>query len=248
MESQVARLIEAVKNSGRVSPFVDIDLNVPVEVSCVSHGDKTANNSAIQWVTIPVDPELPNLIASAIDSPEFLNEDVEEVWHADCPVKDTGLVADSEGAVSRLIDSLRSGLDWPHQIPSLDKVLWSKSSANEVSGFHTDHFPFGVATHRSRGSATRVIANLGTQPRVVCFLLPNGESRLPIGDEYCPCEYQSLEGLLDGATLLLASLPPLSHEIGAAGVGFDAHNVLHSGLPYRGALVAVITDWRDYGE
>jgi len=41
-------------------------------------------------------------------------------------------------------------------------------------------------------------------------------------------------------------LPPLSQEIGAAGVRFDAHNVLHSGLPYQGALVAVITDWRDY--
>ena len=49
MESQVTRLIDAVKNSGRVSPFVDINLNVSVEVSCVNHGDKTANNSAIQW-------------------------------------------------------------------------------------------------------------------------------------------------------------------------------------------------------
>lgn len=246
MQSQITRLIEAVTNNGLVSPFIASDLSVPVEVSYVSHGDETTDHRSIQWVTIPVDPELPTLIRGALESPEFLNEDVEEVWHADCPVRDTGLVADSDGAVSRLIDSLRSGLTWPHQIPSLDKVIWSKRSANEVSGFHTDHFPFGSATRRSRGSATRVIVNLGSEPRVVCFLLPNGEGRLPIGDDYCPQEYQSLEGLLDGATLLLASLPPLSQEIGAAGVRFDAHNVLHSGLPYQGALVAVITDWRDY--
>jgi len=246
VDSHITRLVDAVANSGCVSPFLDIDLSVSVEVRCVNHGDETADNSAIQWVTIPGDPELPTLITNALASPEFLNEDVEEVWHADCPVKDTGLVADSEGAVSRLIDSLRSGLTWPHQTPSLDKIIWSKRSANEVSGFHTDHFPFGSATCRSRGSATRVIANLGAQPRVVCFLLPNGERRLPIGDDYCPREYQSLEGLLGGATLLVASLPPLSHEIGAAGVRFDAHNVLHSGLPSRGALVAVITEWRDY--
>jgi hypothetical protein len=177
VQSQITRLIEAVTNNGRVSPFIASDLSVPVEVSYVSHGDETTDHRSI---------------------------------------------------------------------PSLDKVIWSKRSANEVSGFHTDHFPFGSATRRSRGSATRVIVNLGSEPRVVCFLLPNGEGRLPIGDDYCPHEYQSLEGLLDGATLLLASLPPLSQEIGAAGVRFDAHNVLHSGLPYRGALVAVITDWRDY--
>lgn len=246
MEGQITRLVEAVTESGRVSPFIDIDLSVSVEVSCVIHGDETADNRSIQWVTIPVDPALPALITGALESPEFLNEDVEEVWHADCPVRDTGLVADSDGAVSRLIDSLRCGLTWQHQIPSLDKVIWSKRSANEVSGFHTDHFPFGAATRRSRGSATRVIVNLGSEPRVVCFLLPNGERRLPIGDDYCPREYQSLEGLLGGATLLVVSLPPLSQDIGAAGVRFDAHNVLHTGLPYRGALVAVITDWRDY--
>jgi len=247
VDSHITRLVDAVANSGCVSPFLDIDLSVSVEVRCVNHGDETADNSAIQWVTIPGDPELPTLITNALASPEFLNEDVEEVWHADCPVKDTGLVADSEGAVSRLIDSLRSGLTWPHQTPSLDKIIWSKRSANEVSGFHTDHFPFGSAIRRSRGSATRVIVNLGIQPRVVCFLLPKGEQELPLGDDYCPAQYRNLGGLLVDARLTIATLPPYSGDADVAGVQFDAHNVLHSGLPYKGAVVAVITDWNELG-
>ena len=247
MDSHITHLIEDVANSRCISPFLDIDLSVSVDVRLVDHGDETADNSAIEWVTIPVDPELPKLITNAIGSSEFLNKDVEEVWHADCPVKDTGLVADSEGAVSRLIDTLRAGLTWPHQNPSLDKVIWSKSSANEVSGFHTDHFPFGYATRRSRGSATRVIVNLGIQPRVVCFLLPKGEQELPLGDVYCPAQYRNLGGLLVDARLTIATLPPCSGGAGLAGVQFDAHNVLHSGLPYEGAMVAVITDWNGQG-
>ena len=138
------------------------------------------------------------------------------------------------------------GVAWPHQLPSLDKVIWSKSSATKVSGFHTDHFPFGSATCRSSGGATRVIANLGVHPRVVSFLLPNSAGQLPLGNEYCPREYKSLAGLLKGATLVFASLPAYSLESGVAGVQFDAHNVLHSGLPYQGAIAAVITNWTKY--
>jgi hypothetical protein len=246
VDSRITSLVDGVVTRRCLSPFLDIDLKVSVEVSHLSHGDETPSNSAIQWVTIPVDPELPKLISNAIKSPEFLNEDIEEIWHADCPVAGTGLVADRKGEVSILINNLRKGLAWPHQLPSLDKVIWSKSSATKVSGFHTDHFPFGSATCRSSGGATRVIANLGVHPRVVAFLLPNSAGQLPLGNEYCPREYKSLAGLLKGATLVFASLPAYSLESGVAGVQFDAHNVLHSGLPYQGAIAAVITNWTKY--
>lgn len=243
MDSQITKLIDAVRDRGSVSPFIDIDLTVPVEVLVLNHGDETLGHSGIKWVTLPFDPELPALIANAKSSSAFLREDVEEIWHADCPVGETGLLADEEGAVSRLINKLREGLAWPHQIPSLDKVILSKSAAWQVSGFHTDHFPFGDGTRRSRGSATRVITNLGMKSRFVCFLLHNGERALPLGDDYCSDDYKGLTSLLTGAVLIITALPPYSHSSGIAGVEFDAHNLLHCGLPYQGAVAAVITDW-----
>lgn len=246
MDSEIIELIDAVRDRGSVSPFIDIDLTVPVEVLVLNHGDETHGHSGIKWVTLSVDPELPALIANAKNSSVFLREDVEEIWHADCPVGETGLVADEEGAVSRLINNLRESLAWPHQIPSLDKVILSKSGARQMSGFHTDHFPFGDSTRRSRGSASRVITNLGVKSRFVCFLLHNGGGALPLGDDYCSDEYKGLISLLTGAALIITALPPYSHLSGVAGVEFDAHNVLHCGLPYQGAVAAVITDWNKH--
>ena len=62
MEGQIARLVKAVTKSGCVSPFIDTDLSVSVEVSSVSHGEEITDNRSIQWVTIPVDPALSALI------------------------------------------------------------------------------------------------------------------------------------------------------------------------------------------
>lgn len=246
MDKQISRLIEQIAELARLSPFPDINLTVPVEVTLENHGVESDNTKAIQWISLSADLQLPSLITDARCSFEFLNDDVDEIWHSDCPVADTGLLADEYGAVSRLIDFLRVGLGWRHQTPSLDKVILSKSTTTNASGFHTDHFPFGVTTHRSRGSAMRVIVNLGLEARVVCFLLPANEECLALGDEYCSDEYKRLGQSLEGAMLLIAVLPGYSYNAGIAGVRFDAHNVLHCGLPQAGSMAAVLTDWREH--
>jgi hypothetical protein len=244
MDKQIRELIREIAEQTALSPFLDIDLTVPVEVKIQHHGVENDAGSAIQWVSLPSAPQLLPLIAEARDCFEFLDYDLEEVWHSKCPVADTGLLADEQGTVSHLIDLLREGLGWQHQVPSLDKIILSKSTSNKVSGFHTDHFPFGIKTYRSRGSARRIILNLGLEARVVCFLIPARAKSLALGDLYCSEEYRRLGDLLKGATLLITILPGYLNGSLVSGVGFDAHEVLHSGLPQAGSMVAVITDWR----
>ena len=161
MDKQIRELIREIAEQTVLSPFLDIDLTIPVEVKIQHHGVENDAGGAIQWVSLSSTPQLSPLIAEARDCFEFLDYDLEEVWHSKCPVADTGLLADEQGTVSHLIDLLREGLGWQHQVPSLDKIILSKSTSNKVSGFHTDHFPFGVKTYRSRGSARRIILNLG---------------------------------------------------------------------------------------
>ena len=244
MDKQISRLIEEIVGQSLLSPFPDIDLTIPVEVKFLHYGIEKDATRDIQWVSLPSTPQLPSLIAEARRYFKFLDNDLEEVWHSKCPVADTGLLADEQGAVSRLIDFLREGLGWRHQVPSLDKIILSENTASKLSGFHTDHFPFGNKTYRSRGSATRIILNLGLEARVTCFLIPAREESFALGDEYCSEEYRRLGDLLNGATLLIAVLPGYSVGSRAVGVRFDAHEVLHSGLPQAGSMVAVITDWK----
>lgn len=245
MDKRIRRLIEEVVMQARLSPFSDFNLTVPVEVIVQRHGVAIDKTKVIHWVWLAADLEQPSLIADARLSFESLDDDIDEVWHSDCPVADTGLLADKQGAISRLIDFLRVGLGWTNQVPSLDKIILSRNASTEVSGFHTDHFPFGTKTYRSQGSANRVILNLGFETRVVCFLLPDREEELSLGDEYCLDDYRRLGDTLKGARLIITLLPGYSKSTGIAGVKFDAHNVLHSGLPHAGSMVAVLTDWTD---
>ena len=246
MDKQIRKLIKEIEEKPVLSPFLDINLTIPVAVKMRHYGVESDMASAIQWVSLPSNPQISSLIAEAKVCFGSNDNDLEEIWHSKCPVADTGLLSDQQGAVSHLIDFLREGLGWQHQVPSLDKIILSKSTANKLSGFHTDHFPFGIKTHRSRGRARRIILNLASEARVVCFLIPSRQETLALGDEYCPEEYKSLGDLLTGATLFIAILPGYSNGSIVSGVGFDAHEVLHSGLPQVGSMVAVVTDWRAY--
>lgn len=246
MNRQTNRLIDKIVKQRVLSPFTDIDLTIPVTVKFQEHGFNNDFSEAINWVSLPSTSELPLLITEAKYYLKSLDYDVEEVWHSKCPVADTGLLADEQGAVSKLIDFLREKLGWRHQDPSLDKVILTKNTSNKLSGFHTDHFPFGVKTYRSHGHAERIIVNLGVEDRMVCFLIPAFAKSLAIGDEYCPQEYKNLGKILKGSTLLIAVLPGYLSGSILAGVKFNAHQVLHTGLPHAGSMVAVITDWTAY--
>ena len=55
MDKQISRLIEQIAELARLSPFPDINLTVPVEVTLENHGVESDNTKAIQWISLSAD-------------------------------------------------------------------------------------------------------------------------------------------------------------------------------------------------
>ena len=229
-----------------IKPFHQSEQVVPIREWLTIDGSKPQTVNEYLSVVAVDCPRIEKHLGPAVSNIQTLSAEFEEIWHRDFPEGDTGLIADSAGHCSDLLDSLRLATGWPLQTPSLDKLILTKHRSAGYRGFHTDDFSMVPNRAPELGTAERIIFNLGPETRRVAFLIKSADQQSTAPavktSKLSPFAIENSRPPALISTVVLAG----RSSLGVLGVRFDAQRTMHLGLASVGSIAAVLTSWVSY--